>query len=150
MGSKCDPLPSSSNSWIRPCEKIDFRFNYTPDCTVSRIWIFKNFLGGSPSPLLRPLPLLNLRLRPRFGLRSQFSGVSRLRFRLFPQYSSGASCLGSGIDLDSPMFISSQQGRSPPDPYSVSVFRKIKIFSFQSFNIDSYTNVSTPRTKFFN
>ena len=42
--------------------------------------IFKNFLGrGSPSPLPRPLPPFFLGLRPRFGLRPQYSGASRPR-----------------------------------------------------------------------
>ena len=68
------------------------------------------FLGrGSPSTLLRPLSLLNLGLCPRFGLRPQISGISRPRFRHCSRYSSGASCLGSGIDLVSlNMLISSQ------------------------------------------
>ena len=30
----------------------------------------------------------------------------------------------------------------PPDPHRVSVFGKIRIFSFQSFDIDSFMNVS--------
>ena len=94
---------------------------------------FQKFHGAHRAPSSDP-SLLNLGFRPRFDLRSQFSGVSLLRFRLCPQYSSGASCLGSGIDLDSPMFISSLQGRSPPDPYSVSVFKKLKF---------SYLNNST-------
>ena len=42
--------------------------------------IFTNFLGrGSPSPLPRPLPPFFLGLRPRFGLRPQYSGASRPR-----------------------------------------------------------------------
>ena len=50
-----------------------------------QVWFFKNFLGrGSPSPLPRPLPPLFLGLRPRFGLRPQFSGASRPRLGLFP------------------------------------------------------------------
>ena len=49
-----------------------------------RVWFFKNFLGrGSPSPLPRPLPPFFLGLRPRFGLRPQFSGASRLRLGRF-------------------------------------------------------------------
>ena len=56
-----------------------------------QVWFFKNFLGrGSPSPLPRPLPPLFLGLRPRFGLRPQFSGASRPRLGLRPRYS-GAS-----------------------------------------------------------
>ena len=56
-----------------------------------QVWYFKNFLGrGSPSPLPRPLPPLFLGLRPRFGLRPQFSGASRPRLGLRPRYS-GAS-----------------------------------------------------------
>ena len=51
----------------------------------------KNFPGrGSPSPLPRPLPPLFLGLRPRFGLRPQFSCASRPRLELRPRYS-GAS-----------------------------------------------------------
>ena len=49
-----------------------------------QVWFFKNFLGrGSPSPLPRPLPPFFLGLRPRFGLRPQFSGASRLRLGRF-------------------------------------------------------------------
>ena len=56
-----------------------------------QVWFFKNFLGrGSPSPLPRPLPTLFLGLRPRFGLRPQFSSASRPRLGLRPRYS-GAS-----------------------------------------------------------
>ena len=56
-----------------------------------QVWFFKNFLRrGSPSPLPRPLPPLFLGLRPRFGLRPQFSGASRPRLGLRPRYS-GAS-----------------------------------------------------------
>ena len=51
-----------------------------------QVWFFKNFLGrGSPSPLPRPLPPLFLGLRPRFGLRPQFSGASRPRLGLCPR-----------------------------------------------------------------
>ena len=56
-----------------------------------QVRFFKNFLGrGSPSPLPRPLPPFFLGLRPRFGLRPQFSGASRLRIGLRPRFS-GAS-----------------------------------------------------------
>ena len=56
-----------------------------------QVWFFKNFLGrGSPSPLPRPLPPLFLGLRPRYGLRPQFSGASRPRLGLRPQLSIGA------------------------------------------------------------
>ena len=41
--------------------------------------------GGSPSPLLRPLPPIFLGLRHRFGLRPQFSGASRPRLGLRPR-----------------------------------------------------------------
>ena len=62
-----------------------------------QVWFFKNFLGrGSPSPLPRPLPPFFLGLRPRFGLRPQFSGASRPRLGLRPQYS-GASRLRFGL-----------------------------------------------------
>ena len=44
-----------------------------------QVLFFKNFLGrGSPSPLPRPLPPFFLGFRPRFGLRPQVSGASRL------------------------------------------------------------------------
>ena len=58
---------------------------------VSSLIFQKLFSGrGSPSPVPRPLPPLFLGLRPRFGLRPQFSGASRPRLRLRPRYS-GAS-----------------------------------------------------------
>ena len=63
--------------------------------------IFKNFLGrGSPSPLPRPLSSLFLWLRPWIGLRPQFSGASRPRFGLHPQFWTPLSKI-----LDSPVFI---------------------------------------------
>ena len=122
------PVPIFIKYLDPPLQKFSLQlYRYTRFPRVQE-YEFSKISWGLTEPLLRPLPLLNLGLRPRFGLRSQFSGVSRLLFRLCPQYSSGASCLGSGINLDSPMFISSLQGRSPPDPYSVSVFKKL-IFS---------------------
>ena len=92
-------------------------------------WNFRKFPGSSPSPSLDP----SLCSISGFALELGFAlilGRSRHRFRLCPQYSSGASCLGSGIDLDSPMFISSSHGRSPTDPYPVSVFKKLKFSHF--------------------
>ena len=59
-------------------ENLDFRFNYTPKCMVSSM-NFQNFSGeglGSSDPL----PALNLRLRRRF------SGALRPRFGLRPQF----------------------------------------------------------------
>ena len=54
-------------------------------------WFFQNFLGrGSPSPLPRPLPPFYLGLRPRFGLRPQFSGASRPRLGLHPRFSAAS------------------------------------------------------------
>ena len=65
-------------------------FKYAPKWMVSSL-IFQKFSGeGSPSPLPRPLPPIFLGLRPRFGLRPQFSGASRPRLGLRPRYS-GAS-----------------------------------------------------------
>ena len=49
------------------------------------VWFFKKFLGnGSPSPIPRSLPPF-FGLCPRFGLRLQFSGSSRLRLGLRPR-----------------------------------------------------------------
>ena len=61
-----------------------------------QVWFFKKFLGrGSPSPLPRPLPPFFLGLRPRFGLRPQFSGASRLRLgRFAPSIRAPPSTLG--------------------------------------------------------
>ena len=57
-------------------------FKYAPKWMVSS---FQKFSGrGSPSPLPRPLPPLFLGLRPRFGLRPQFSGASRPRLGASP------------------------------------------------------------------
>ena len=58
-------------------KKIDFRFNYWPDCSSM---IFQNFLGrGSPKPLPRLLPH-SISLRPRFGHRPQFTTPNHVYF----------------------------------------------------------------------
>ena len=69
--------------------KTVFRFNYTPECTVSRT----NFQKVSGEGLTEPPPQtpqnpppLNLGLRPRFWLRPQFSGAPCPRFGLRPQF----------------------------------------------------------------
>ena len=67
-----------------------------------------------------------------------FLGRTLMLFSQFPSvlcfkilYSTGVSCLGSGIDLDSLVFISSQQEQSPVyRPYSVPAFTKLKFSHF--------------------
>ena len=63
---------------------------YVPKCMVSRL-IFQKFSGeGLTEPPPQTPPSFFLGLRPRFGLRPQFSGASRPRLGLRPQFS-GAS-----------------------------------------------------------
>ena len=62
-------------------------FKYGPKWMVSSL-IFQEFSGEglTETPSQTPPPLF-LELRPRFGLRPQFSGASGPRFRLRPRYS---------------------------------------------------------------
>ena len=65
-------------------------FKYAPKWMVSSL-IFQKFSGeGLTEPPPQTPPPLFLGLRPRFGLRPQFSGASRPRLGLRPRYS-GAS-----------------------------------------------------------
>ena len=148
MGSKCDPLPSSSNTWIRRYKNIDFRFNNTPDFTGSIIWIFENFLGAhwatSSDPSL--CSILGFALDLGFALNSRAFCAFDSDFAFNTPRALHALVRASNLIPK----CSYLQGQSPPDPYSVSVIKFFLIFSFQSFNMDSYTDVSTPRTKFFN
>ena len=79
------PRPVLANSWI--CHRDKIFVSAIHQIARLQVQIFKNCLGrGSPSPLPRPLPPLNLGLCPQFGLRPQFSGASRPRFGLRPQF----------------------------------------------------------------
>ena len=79
--------------------------------------IFQKFSGeGLTEPLPRPLPPLFLGLRPRFGLRPQFSGASRPRLKLRPRYS-GASRLRFGLR---PQLSNGDLGLAPLDPPLIS------------------------------
>ena len=66
-------------------------FKYTPKWMVSSL-IFQKFSGEGltePPPQTPPPPIF-LGLRPRFGLRPQFSGALRPRLGLRPRYSSAS------------------------------------------------------------
>ena len=64
---------------------FDFSISYTPNCTVSTSHNFETISGeGLTEPPPQTPPPLLLWLRPRFGLRPQFSGASRPRLGLRP------------------------------------------------------------------
>ena len=88
---------------LEPCMHVVIYFKMITSNMHWNEWFqvrfFKTFLGrGSPSPLPRPLPPFFLGLRPRFGLRPQFSGASHLRLGLRPRFL-GASRSRFGLQL---------------------------------------------------
>ena len=76
LGSKTGPYPSSAKSLIRHWEKINFRLNYTADCTVSSM----NFQKFSGEGLTEPSPQIPSPAQYRASLLIRASTSNLWRF----------------------------------------------------------------------